>query len=193
MTTVTLTLPVSTRIKNFGTDEAINVDWAQVPANVLEQVLVTGAKTMLINAWNSGGADVPEQERAARTIKKIDAWYRGEINTNGRGPALETLMRECYRMELEAALGKLTDAAWLTFQQDEVKKAGKTNPAKGKTVGFELFIECRAINLAKRAGEKRSATDIQSTLETKFEAAANALAAERAKALGSIDTSGLDF
>lgn len=191
MTNVTLTLPASTVIKTLK-DQTISVDWSQVPANVLEQVCVVGAKTMLINTWNGGGKDTTEAERIAAVQKKIDAWYRGEINVTTRGDAIETLMREAYRNELERHFGPMTDSAFRKVQEDALTAAGVSHE-KGKAIKVETFLKARATVIAARDDETRDADAIYTELDEKFTAAAEALQAEKAKALATIDTTGLDF
>lgn len=190
MTVATITLAARTVIKALPT-ETIAVEWDRIPANVLTQIVEVGAKTILTNVWNGGGKDATEAERIANVNKKIDAWEAGNFNVTARGGNLETAMRDAYRLELEAAIGKpITDAAFRKMQLDTMEATG-TSWDKNKVVPVELFFAARAQIIAKRDGS--DAATVRDEMLERFERLAHELMAERAKATDSIDVTGLDF
>lgn len=190
--TVTIELP---RVYEVATtrvdDEAAVIPFDQIPAHCLAEMLVRSSCIVVGNVFNGGGKDVAKVEKLANARKRIDGWVRGEWTLSTRGDAMSTLMDEAYRAKLEGALGTVTDAAYRAFKESTIKEATGKALAKGEKLTFDLFLSCRAKVVAKAS--KRDATEVEAELTAELETAAKAIAAERAKAMAAIDTTGLDF
>lgn len=180
---ITITLPNTHTVRRADKTEVIVIDFSKLPANVIEAAIPVAFATMLLNTYNGGGKEATATEKQAKVDKKLAAWYRGELNVTTRGDATVTLMRECYRSQLEAQLGKMSDKAWQAFQVDSLK-AAKLEVPKG-AVDFDDFIRARAI-----IGGDESKAD---AMLAKWEVKANELAAERATTLATIDVSAITF
>jgi hypothetical protein len=102
---ITITLPSKTMLRTIGegaNKKPIYLDWSKVPEAVIPAMLEGGMKTVLNNAYNSGGKDRSEAERVAQMEKRINAFYRGEYVAVERGENAYTGMWNAYVDEVRA-------------------------------------------------------------------------------------------
>lgn len=186
MAKVTINLPTAHIIKRHA-DGDIILDLTKLPLPIVEQICTIGAQTVLINAWNGGGAAATDSEKRAAVMKKIDAWLRGEWSANGgaRGDAFSTLMKEAYVEAVVAATGaspkKVDESMAALVKSTFGEKAANR---------FTRFLDAKAKVEAKRDGADEA--DVRKALEDKWAAAATALAAERAKVADKLDLTSID-
>lgn len=192
MTKVTLNLTKPLYVGTFN-GVRVEVDVASLPENILVELLTggTGGTSRVLRDSVAGMKD-DEAGALAKLQKRIDSWKAGSWAIVERGSAIETLMREAIRAEMERQLGKVTDKAFADWCSSAAKAAG-VEVAKGKVVPLDAILKGRAILSLGTEATAEAITSRAEELDARFRSAAEAMAAERAKALAAIDTTGLDF
>jgi hypothetical protein len=193
--TFTITLPGSFVVRGEG-KEAIRVPFADLAGlddtvrnKVLSDAFIGGFLTVMTNTYNSGGKDMSVADRTANLKRRLDAFLRGEwVSRGGPRDSLEGDMRDAFYIEKGAQ-----DEATRRKIDKDIKALvaevfGKDEPAR-----FGTFLKAVATSLAKKRvakdGPDRVAMydDLLAKLTAKYEAAAEALRTERAKATSSIN------
>ena len=158
------------------------IDWSKIKPNVIKAILETGARTILNNTYNGGGAKATDAEKQAKFDKKLAAWERGEFNVTERGESESTLLRDALRARLANAMGltAVTDGQFRKFAVDSIVAAGGTKPEDGKAIPVDAVIEARC-----KLGKVEDVAAYTATLLAEGEAIAQA----RADAMAAIDVS----
>lgn len=172
----TLVLPSRIMFRNVG-GEPVYLEVESLPANVLADILVGGAKIISTNTWNGSGKDTPEVERLAAVQKRWDSWKRGEYSITERSASQSSIMKEAYIAEMlvkhPTATAKLIE--------DKIKATVKEVLGKDTNATFDNFLEAIATSLGKVKGaEPKDA--IKAKLVAKYEAAAAEIEASRSAA-----------
>lgn len=172
--TVSIELPSSIVIR-----EGHNLELTKVPANVIGELVKSGAIVILNNTFNGGGKERDAKEKLAAMLKRMDAWYAGSFTMIERGESQYTAMREQYYAEqaekfgrargevdktikalVEGTLGKDKPASFSNFLEAVATsklKAMKPDEAKGKTViGIREEIEKALAERTAEAARKRA-------------------------------------
>ena len=185
MVNVSINVPASIMLRNVdGKPVYLNVE--ALPTAIIGKVFEAGAKVILTNAFNGGGAKSTEAEKLAQMLKRMDAWMKGEYAVTERGASQETLMREVYVARVMEAKGCSAADVDKAIKATVAKVMGKDTAAK-----FSTFISCVA--KVKFDGDTDGAVKWEQDTIADLEKAAAELAAERAKATESIDLSDFDF
>lgn len=179
----TITLSDGILIRSHA-GEAIRWNPSETP-DILSQLALVGAKTILTNVWNGGGKDATDAERLAALTKKLDAWKRGEFNVTERGESQFTAMREVYIADCVAA--------GLTTKQAETALRDKVAAFMGADTKatFANFLEASAIEAAKAGDMSRD--EAREALESYYAAEADKREKERAKAGAKIEAPKIDL
>lgn len=167
--------------------KAVNWDVASMPESVIAKITEVGAKTILTNAYNGGGAKATDAEKLAAMQKKMDSWARGEFNVVERGESAFTGMREAWTDEFRAATGASLKQAD-TFLADKVKGA----LGKDAKASFTNYLDVTAAELVK-AKEFDNALDAREALEAHYAKLADDAAKARAKASAKLEAPKLDL
>lgn len=186
---VKIALPERSLFKNIG-GKAHYVDWQEVPANVLGEILVGGAMIILNNAFNSVSKDdkANEDMRLARALKRLDAWKQGSYTIVERGDGQASLMKECYVAEVQ----ERNPGASLKSIEAAIKRTVKETLGEVNAT-FDNFLHAVAVQKASADGETRSADELRKALVERYEDAAAKLAASRAKAGAALADIDLDI
>lgn len=183
MAKFTIELPASTFIRNVN-GEAFNLVWADVE-KVLASIAITGAKVLLTNVYNGGGAKATDAERLAALQKKVDSWKRGEFNVVERGESQFTAFREVY----------MTDCivAGMTTKQAEAALKAKVEEVMGKDTkaSFANYIEATAIETAKAGDMTRD--EAREALEAYYVSESDRRAKDAAKVEAKIAPPAIDL
>lgn len=173
-----IALPTSTFIRNHD-GQAINVVWGDLTPDIIAQIAIVGAKTMLTNVWNGGGKDRPDSERADKLNGKLKAWYAGDFEVRERADSMTSEMRECYILEQMAARGQSRKQAEKAIGDIVTAAFGEKEKAT-----FDNLLKAIATGVKKAKGdaEKRSVAELVEALTAKYEGLAKAAIAERAEA-----------
>lgn len=166
------------------------VDRAKLPENVVNAILESGIKVILLNTYNGKGKDATADERQAALDKKLAAWYRGEFNVVERGDSFKSLMREAFYAAEAERLGLSASAVEKRYNKlidDTLPKDGDKAPAKSVD---NLF---RAVSMAVAKAQDGDAAEVQKKLEAKYSAAAEELAKARAGVAEAIDVTGIEL
>lgn len=181
---VTITLPASIFLRNHD-GAALNVTAEQL-IPVAAKLLEVGAKTILTNVWNGGGANATDPERLAALQKKLDAWSRGEFNVVERGESQYTAMREVFVADMVAA-GHTTRAADEAIKAKVAERLGKDTKAT-----FANFIEASAIEYAE-ADDGMTRDEAREALLSYYASEADRREKERAKAGTKVELPKIDL
>lgn len=184
--TTSIQLPAKTFLRNVN-GEAINIDWAKVPAAILPSILEVGAKTVLTNAFNGGGKDAADSDKLAAMMKKLDAWYRGEFNVVTRGESGMTQLREQYIDERREATGQTRSAV-----ESQIKALVKQVFGADEAASFGKFLDAVATIKHKQDDSKTVIAHREVIEEGLADRAAKA-AAKRAKEASKLDLSDIDL
>lgn len=180
---VSFTMPALTLVRNVN-GEPVYVDWAKVPQDIIGRILIAATNVQLNNSYNSGGKDRTDAERLAQMSKKIDAWYRGEVNVSARGDSDLTAMRDQFIDEAVATKGK-------SRSQVEREMASLVEKVTGKASNsFDAFLSAVATMKAKEAKRTDVETVKQEVMAPLWERTQKAIA-ERAKAAEDISLADL--
>lgn len=179
--TVEIALPAKTFLRTIE-GEAVYLDWAELPASVLPRIMEVGAKTVLTNAYNGGGASATDAEKAANMQKKLDAWKRGEFEVTGGGKTSLGQMKDAYIDKVIAATGCGQSDVEKAMKATIVEVLGKD--AKGS---MDNFLTAHSKLAAKAEGEKRDAGTIRAETEAALLAHYAKLADARSKAVKGLD------
>lgn len=166
------------------------VDLAKLGENVTRAILESGIKVILLNTYNGKGKDASDDDRQAALDKKLAAWYRGEFNVVERGDSFRSIMREAFYAAEAERLGLSTSAVEKRYNkliEDTLPKVDGKPAAKSVD---NLF---RAVATAVAKATKADVDETLAKLETKYSAAAEALAAERANVKEELDVSGIEL
>src|SRR5690606_22394793 len=101
---IEITLPESIHLRTVE-GKSVALDVTRLPVGIIGAAFAVGCKTVMTNVWNGGGKDATDTDRMAALQKKMDAWYRGELNVTARGDSQMSAMREQYVDERKAATG----------------------------------------------------------------------------------------
>lgn len=167
------------------------VDRAKLPENVINAILESGIKVILLNTYNGKGKDATADERQAALDKKLAAWYRGEFNVVERGDSFKSIMREAFYAAEAERLGLSASAVEKRYNKliDDTLPKDAEGKAPAKSVD-NLF---RAVSMAVAKASNGDAADVQKKLEAKYSAAAEELAKARATVGESIDVTGIEL
>lgn len=185
MIKVSINVPASIFLRNVD-GKPVHLDVAKLPASIVGKVFEAGAKVILTNAYNGGGAKSSDVEKLAQMQKRMDAWVKGEYAVTERGASQETIMREVYVARVMDAKGCSAADVDKAIKATVAKVMGKDTAAK-----FSTFISCVA--KVKFPTDADGAAKWEQDTITDLEQAAAILAAERSKATESIDLSDFDF
>jgi len=163
--------------------EPFYLELTKVPANVLAEVLVGGAKVICNNAFNGGGKDASEDTKLSQMQKRVDSWYKGEYVVVERESAYGA-MREAFVDERRAALGcSVADVEKL--MRDAVTQAfGEKEKAT-----FSRFLDAVALQIAARDDIPQD--EAKAKLEAKYARLAEEAAQRRAQATAKLDLTGI--
>jgi hypothetical protein len=185
MNTTTISLDLGTTTVRDPQSKATRgtIDWSKIKPNVIKAILETGARTILNNTYNGGGAKATDTEKQAKFDKKLAAWERGEFNVTERGESEATLLREALRARLCGAMkvDSVTDGQFRKFLVDSIVAAGGAKPEEGKAIPVDAVVEARA---------KLGKVDVAEYTTTLL-AEGEAIAAARSNAMAEIDVTGI--
>lgn len=167
--------------------KAISWDTTSVPEAVMAKIAEVGAKTVLTNAYNGGGANATTSERLAALQKKMDSWARGEFNVVERGESAYTGMKE-------AAIDHFREATNASQKQAEDYFRGLVVEAFGKDAKatFSNVLDAMAQQRVKD-GEFDNAADAREAIEAFYAKLADDAAKKRAKAADKLVAPKLDL
>jgi hypothetical protein len=190
MTKISFELPASILLRNVE-GKPVYLVTADIPADTWRDIAVGGAKTILTNAFNSGGKDVPEANRLANMNKRLDSWKRGEFVMAERGESAYTGMWNAYvddmRAKYREAGGDVSEAK-LAKDRAELVKASFGDKAKNTVA---LFFKALAATIAKASNGDEG--EVLEALEAKYLALAEEAAQKTAKAAAKVDVSMIDL
>lgn len=174
MSKFSIELPNRIFLRNVD-GKAIYWDTENVPEAVMAKIAEVGAKTVLTNAYNGGGAKASDAERLAALQKKMDSWARGEFNVVERGESAYTGMKEAaidhYRAQTNASQKQAEDA----FRALVVEAFGKDAKAT-----FGNVLDAMA-QLRVKDGEFDNAADAREAIEAFYAKLADDAAKAREK------------
>lgn len=187
---IAINLPASTFIRTVkdkdGKGVAFNVDWADLPVEVVARICEAGAKVILTNAYNGGGKDVSEAEKTAAMAKKLDSWKRGEFNVIERGESFYTAWKQVFLADCVAA-GMTVSAAEGLIKAKVEERLGKETKAT-----FANYLEATALEYVD-AGEFDDKAEALAALEAHYGAEAQKRAEEAAKVAAKLAAPKLDL
>jgi hypothetical protein len=182
--TTSIELPSSIVIR-----EGHTLDLTKVPANVLAELVKSGAIVILNNTYNGGGKDRDQKEKTAAMLKRMDAWLAGSFTMIERGESQYTAMREQYYAEQAQKFGRSRNEVDKTIKALVESTLGKDKPAN-----FSNFLE--AVATAKRAAmpkpvkgsadERPTVIAVREEIEKALAERTEKAAAERAKVAASV-------
>jgi hypothetical protein len=121
-------------------------NWTEIPTEVIGRILTEGALRVLRDG--TGGKDKTEAEKLAAVTKRVDSWRAGSWTVSARGSAIETIMRELIKANVERLLGfesgRMPESHWLAFQTERAKAAGVV-VEKGKVIPLDAVLKGNAI------------------------------------------------
>lgn len=185
MTKVSIKLPVATTIKALE-HKTVVIDWSKVPTNVLEELIVGGAKIILTNAYNGGGKAASEAEKLAQLEKRLDGWYRGEYAQAGGGDRLSSVMREIYIDRIREASGASSKQV-----EDSMSELVRNTYGEKEKATFGRFMDALSLSIAK--AESADVDEVRSGIEADLTAEASKRMAEKANVVAKIDLGGLSL
>lgn len=103
---VEIELVSSVFVRNDAKGKAINLDLTKVPANVIADLVVSGATVILNNTYNGGGKEKAVADKEAALLKRLDSWYKGNFTIIERAENQYTAMREQYASEQAEKFGR---------------------------------------------------------------------------------------
>lgn len=191
MAKVSLNLPTTTTVAlGKDTTDRLPIEWARVKPNVLEAILVAGAKVIITNAYNGGGKEAKQPDRVAAATKKLDAWYRGEFNVINRGDSMMTALREAYVDDVKAKTGATTKQV-----EESIRSAVSQVFGEKEAATFGRFVDAMGTLIARQKHDGKPTDEAVQTEREAFEARYQALADEaskrRAEATSKLDLAGL--
>jgi hypothetical protein len=191
MAKVSLNLPTTTTVAlGKDTTDRLPIEWARVKPNVLEAILVAGAKVIITNAYNGGGKDAKQVDKVSAATKKLDAWYRGEFNVVTRGDTMMTALREAYVDDVKAKTGATTKQV-----EDSIRAAVSNVFGEKEAATFGRFIDAMGTLIARQKhGDKPTDEAVQAereAFEARYQALADEAAKRRADASKTLDLTGL--
>jgi hypothetical protein len=191
MPKLTLNLPTTTTVAlGKDTTDRLPIDWARVQPNVIEAILVAGAKVIITNAYNGGGKEAKQADKVAAATKKLDAWYRGEFNVAVRGDTMMTALREAYVDDVKAKTGATTKQV-----EESIRKAVSHVFGEKEAATFGRFIDAMGTLIARQKhGDKPTDEAVQAereAFEARYQALADEAAKRRADASKTLDLTGL--
>jgi hypothetical protein len=190
MAKVTLNLPTTTTVAlGKDTTDRLPIEWSRVKPNVLEAILVAGAKVIVTNAYNGGGKEAKQADKVAAATKKLDAWYRGEFNVVNRGDSMMTALREAYVDDVKAKTGATTKQV-----EDSIRAAVSNVFGEKEAATFGRFIDAMGTLIARQKhgepNEEQTAAE-RAAFEARYQGLADEAAKRRAEATPKLDLAGL--
>lgn len=165
----------------------VNWDAKDVPDSIIEKLIEVGAKTILTNVYNGGGATATTSEKLAQLQKKLDAWKRGEFNVVERGENQFTAMREAWMDEIRAATS-------MSIKEADEYLRGKVRAKFGEDhkATFSAFLDATAAEYVA-AGQFENDADAREALEAHYAKLADDAAKAREKASAKVVVPTLDL
>ena len=180
---VTIAIPASIRLTPSKMQD-MTFDLTKLPANVIGDIFVAGARVILTNTFNQGGKDTPEADRRSNAERRFAAWTRGEYALTNTGPRESIIgeMREAF-IAKQVSLGKTVKDAEESIRRTVTAAFGKDEKAT-----FPRFLDAVATMKAKLEG----AADYDSIRAELEDAALEAVEAQR-KAKAEVESAELDM
>lgn len=179
---VKIAIPASIRLTPSKMNE-MNFDLTKLPANVIGDIFVAGARVILTNTFNQGGKDTPEADRRSNAERRFAAWTRGEYALTNTGPRESIVgeMKEAF-IAKQVSLGKSVKDAEESIRKTVTAVFGKDDKAT-----FSRFLDAVATMKSKMEG----AADYD-TLRSELEASAMEAVEAQRKAKASVAEVDLD-
>ena len=171
---VTIDVRVSLPIKQHG-QVTVYAPVSRFPKAMLEMALHEGLKRVLNDGV--GAKELRDADKVAKQSKRLDAMLAGSWQITEREASLQSLMREALYKDLIAG----TTASEAKLEKD-LKAKVKETLGKDENATVDNILQVLAMDIAGASDEKRSVVEIKQLLDDKYVAAAQGLAAERAKA-----------
>ncbi len=144
---VEIAIPASIRLTPSKMAD-MTFDLTKLPANVIGDIFVAGARVILTNTFNQGGKDTPEADRRSNAERRFAAWNRGEYALTNTGPRESIIgeMREAF-IAKQVSLGKTVKDAEESIRKTVTAVFGKDDKAT-----FSRFLDAVATIKAKVEG-----------------------------------------
>ena len=172
---VTIDVRVSLPIKQHG-QATVYAPVSKFPKAMLEMALHEGLKRVLNDGV--GAKELSDADKVAKQSKRLDAMLAGSWQITEREASLQSLMREALYKDLLAGAPGTSDAKL----EKDLKAKVKEVLGQKENATVDNILQVLAIDIAAAGHETRSVAAIKLLLDDKYVAAAQALAAERAKA-----------
>lgn len=166
---VEIKVPATIRLTPAKRSEMV-FDLSKLPASVIGDIFVAGARVILTNTYNQGGTDTPEADRRSAAERRFAAWNRGEYALTNTGPRESIIgeMREAF-IAKQVSLGKTVKDA-----EESIRKTVTATFGKDEKATFSRFLDAVATIKSKVEGNELSYDDIRAALETDALAAVEA-------------------